>query len=668
MMPKVHTAPLWQRAVILLSGTVVGLVIVLGLRWGRPVLIPIALAVVLTFLLNPIVRILQRRGLGRVLSVMVAVSTVGVFLMCLGGMVTRQVAGMLAELPQNTANIKAKVATLRQLGSGPLISQFEQMIDEISQEIQRPSGQTPTVLEDGSILVRVPVEPPSTSPVEAVRIPSPSIPWRSLTGYLGSAFEVLATLAFALVLLVFFLLGREDLRDRIVLLAGKARLALTSKALEDVTERISRYMVMVAMLNGGFGILLSAGLFALQVPYALLWGFLAATLRFIPYIGPWVGAIFPIVMSLAISEGWWQPLAVFGFVMILELASNNVVEPMVFGHSTGVSPTALLISAAFWLFLWGPIGLVLSAPFAVCLVVLGKNIPQLGFLHLLLGDAPALRANVGLYQRLMLGDELEAARLVVQRMKTAPPEEVYDEMLLPALNFTRRDVQRDYLTDEDQRMILKGMRESLRQTNEILQTTAALASNPEQQALALEDQLVLAPSEFEPLTILGCPAKDDTDCVGLEMLRQLLDPTHWNLEVTALETLTSELATRVVDAPPAIICIASLPPGGLSHARYLCKRLRDASPKIEIIVGRWGSHRNNRLDRERLEQAGASFVTTTLLETQKLLESRRPLVKHMTPTTVVASARDHDSISSLVMNAPQCVADIRSVSHDSAAD
>ena len=647
-----QTVPLWQRAVVVLSGTVVGLVIVLGLYWGRPVLVPIALAVLLTFLLNPIVRFLQRRGLGRVLSVMVAVSTVGVVLTCLGGMVTRQVAGMLAELPQNTANIKAKVATLRQLGSGPLVEQFGQMIEEISQEFQRPRKLKPLELEDGSILVHVPAESSAKSPVEAAPVRGESIPWLSLTGYLGSAFEVLVTLAFALVLLVFFLLGREDLRDRIVLLAGKARLALTSKALEDVTERISRYILMVAMLNGGFGILLTAGLFALQVPYALLWGFLAAALRFIPYIGPWVGAIFPIVMSLAISEGWWQPLAVFGFVMVLELASNNIVEPMVFGRSTGVSPTALLVSAAFWLFLWGPIGLVLSAPFAVCLVVLGKNIPQLSFLQLLLGDTPALRANVGLYQRLMLGDELEAARLVVQRMKTAPPEEVYDEMLLPALNFTRRDIQRDYLTDDDQRMILKGMRESLRQTDELLHTAAAAVSNSDQQALALEAQHAPSPSEFEPLAILGCPAKDDTDCVGLEMLRQLLDPTHWDLEVTALETLTSELAARVTDAPPAIICIASLPPGGLSHARYLCKRLRDASPNIEIIVGRWGQQRNHRLDRERLEQAGASFVTTTLLETLKLLESRRSLVKHMPPTAIVASAHDPISSSSLVMNAP----------------
>jgi predicted PurR-regulated permease PerM len=617
---------MWQRAVILLSGTVVGLVVVLGLRWGRPVLIPIALAVLLTFLLNPIVRTLQRRGLKRVFSVMVTVSTVGILLMCLGWMVTGQVAGMLAELPQNTGKITAKVKTLRELGSGPFAERFGQMVEEISQELQRPSSEKGT---DGAEQADV----PWTSPAEIVRFRTESTPWLSLTGYLSSAVEVLATLAFALILLVFFLMGRDDLRDRIVLLAGKARLALTSKALEEVTERISRYIVMVAMVNGGFGVVLAAGLFMFQVPYALLWGFIAAGLRFIPYIGPWIGAAFPIAMSLATSEGWGQPLAVFGYVMALELICNNVVEPLLFGHSTGVSPTALLISAAFWLYLWGPIGLVLSAPFAVCLVVLGKNIPQLGFLNLSLGDVPALRAHVGLYQRLMLGDQHEAAALVLHRMKESPADEVYDEMLIPALNFTNRDVQRDYLTDEDQQIVLDGMRVSLRQADGFLRTVSG------SQGPLTPDELhtISTSPTIAPIKIVGCPAKDETDCVGLEMLRQLLDPTHWDLEVTALETLTSELAARIAEDPPAVICIASLPPGGLAHARYLCKRLREASPEILIIVGRWASPRNNKIDRERLEQAGANFVTTTLLETRQLLESRLPLLPRKLSATDLAA-------------------------------
>ena len=643
-MARAHPLPLWQRAVILLSSTVVGLVIVLGLRWGRPVLIPIALAVLLTFLLNPLVRTLQRRGLGRIFSVMLAVSMVGIVLIGLSWMVTRQVTGMLAALPQNTANINAKVKTLRQLGSGPLIEQFEQMVEEIGQELQRPAnGPISAALKERKL------ESVRTESAAETVFRAESIPWLSLTASLGSVLEVLATLAFTLVLLVFFLLGREDLRDRIVLLAGKARLALTSKALEDVTDRISRYIVMVAMVNGGFGVFLTAGLLLLQVPYALLWGFLAAGLRFLPYFGPWIGALFPIVMSLATSEGWWQPLAVFGYVMVLELISNNVVEPLAFGQSTGVSPTALLISAAFWLYLWGPIGLVLSAPFAVCLVVLGKNIPQLGFLHLLLGDVPALRANVGLYQRLMLGDEQEAVRLVLLHMKDSKSDEVYDDLLIPALNYAKRDVQRDYLTEDDQRTVLEGMRESLRQADRFHESTAVDHADQKDHPPDGRSAIV----SHKPVVILGCPASDDLDCAGLEMLRQLLDPTHWDLKVTAVETLASELVARIAVDPPAVICIASLPPGGIAHARYLCKRLRDASSEIPIIVGRWGQQRNGNLERERLETAGASFMTTTLLETRQLLESRRPLLTRESPIAPILARPDRAASQELKLDRPK---------------
>ena len=482
-----------------------------------------------------------------------------------------------------------------------------------------------------------------SSKAEAAEIKT--VPWLSLTGYLSSALEVLATLAFALVLLVFFLLGREDLRDRLVLLAGKTRLAITSKAVEDVTVRVSRYIVIVAVVNGGFGALLTVGLMVLGTPYAVLWGFLAAALRFVPYIGPWIGAVFPIVMSLATSEGWRQPLAVFGYVLALELITNNIVEPLLFGHSTGVSPTALLISAAFWLYLWGPIGLILSAPFAVCLVVLGKNTPQLSFLNLLLGDGPAFNSQMNVYQRLMVGTQHETDSFVAHHLKGAQAEEVFDSLLIPALNYTRRDVQRDYLTSDDQRSILEGMRVSLKQIDNLRRTESAREEHPEVRPLDDESEPL-----SKPARLLACPAGDDTDRVGLEMLQQLLDPTRWEIEVTAPETLTSEIVARVAEDPPDMICIASLPPGGLAQARYLCKRLKSSAPEIPIVVGRWSHTRNSKLDRERLEQAGASFVTTTLLETRKLLVSRLPLLTRDLSTTAVPESEQSGSDDELVLN------------------
>ena len=619
-MTKTRIIPSWQNAIIILSGTVVSLIIVIGLYWGRPVLVPIALAILLTFLLNPIINKLQQRGLGRIPAVMLGVSAAGLVMLLIGGLVARQVTILVAELPQNTANIKAKVKTLRQFGSSPMAAQFEKMAEEISEATTLPSAEQTTPqgeIKDLSLLDKAVASGP-------VIVRTESTPWLGLTGYLSSAFEVLATLAFSLILLVVFLIGRDDLRDRVVVLAGRARVATTSKALEDVTERIGRYLLMVAMLNGGFGILLGLGLFVLQVPYAFLWGFLAGSLRFIPYIGPWIGAIGPIAIAMATSEGWFQPIAVFGLVLVLELVGNNIVEPWAFGNSTGVSSTALIISAAFWGYLWGPIGLVMSAPIAVCLMVIGRNIPQLAFLNLLLGSEPALRSDMGIYQRFMLGDEQEATRLILLRLKDAPTGEVFDEMLIPTLSFAKRDFLRNQLSEEDCKLVLAGVHNSLGHTEKFLQTIEQRKEDELKLATAEVDAPV--PVQVRRVTMLVCPGADASDSAALTMLRQSLNSIQWEIEQTAVETLTSELAARIAIDPPAILCIAALPPRGLAHARYLCKRLRDSSSELQIVVGRWGQKRNCKLEREQLEQAGATFVTTSLAETIQLLNSRLPLL------------------------------------------
>jgi predicted PurR-regulated permease PerM len=620
-MSKPRTVPSWQSAITILSGTVVSLIIIVALQWGRPVLIPIALAILLTFLLNPVVKKLQRLGLGRMPAVMVAVFAAGLTILLIGGLIVRQVTILVAELPQNTANIKAKITTLRQLGSGPLAARFEKMAEEISSDSNLPFAEP--YPQQGETQQPEPPEEAVTS--VPVILQSESTLWRGLTGYLNSAFEVLATLAFSLILLIVFLIGRDDLRDRVVALAGRARVAVTSKALEDVTERISRYLVMVALLNGGYGLMLTAGLFALQVPYAFLWGFFAGSLRFIPYLGPWIGAACPIAMTLATSEGWFQPLAVFGFVLVLELVSNNILEPLVFGRSTGVSSTALIISAAFWLYLWGPIGLVLSAPIAVCLMVLGRNIPQLSFLYLLIGSDPALRSDMSIYQRFMLDDEHEATRLLLQRLKDSPADEVFDEMLIPTLNYAKRDVLRDQLTEEDLKMVLDGVGRSLGHAKEFLRSQTQ--TRQDQLMDSMDEMKVERPVACRPVQLLICPASDASDSVAIDMLRQSLSPELWDIECTAVDTLTSELVARIAANPPDILCIAALPPRGLSHAKYLCKRLRDSSPELSIVVGRWGQKRNGHLECERLEQAGASCVTTSLVETCRYLMSRLPILQ-----------------------------------------
>ncbi len=611
-MNKQQSLTSWQHALIALSRTFIGLAIVLALMWGRPVLIPIALAALLTFLLNPLVRSLQQRGLGRVLSVIVAVSCVGIGFTVIGVIGTRQISKLVSEIPENTAKITAKVKTLKQLFSSSMAHRFEDMIEEVSRELRESADPLSIDVDLGGV-----IEPVISRPVPARAVTSGSIPWMLLTGYLGSAFEVLATMAFALVLLVFFLLEREGLRDRLVLLAGKSHLTVTSKALEDATSRISRYIVMVAIVNGGFGVLLTVGLLLIGMPYAVLWGCLAALLRFVPYIGPWVGALFPIAMSLAMSEGWWQPVAVFSFVMVLELISNNIVEPLAFGRTIGVAPTALLISAAFWLLLWGPIGLILSAPFAVCLVVLGKNIPQLGFLNVLLGDQPALTADVGFYQRLLIRNHQEASALVVARLHGPDSERVFDELLVPALNFTKRDLHRGHITEDEGESLLQSLSQSFADVNLFHQTDGVGGATSSE-----DDATKNCPGRHK---ILGCSAGGIVDRTALAMLDELLDPAHWDLELVSAETLTSELVARVALEAPVAICIAAIPPGSVAQARYLCKKLRAANPDVPLIVGRWGERRTQQTDRERLAEAGATRVTTTLIETRHWLESLHPI-------------------------------------------
>lgn len=609
------SVPAWQRAIVVMSGTLVGFILVLTLQWSRPVLIPVALAVIFTLLLNPVVKALYRRGLGQVLSTLITVTVAAAVLIVFGWLIGKQVTGLMADLPKNTEKIKDKVKALKALGSGPLQEQLGHMIEEISDEIYAPiaekerssAGKEDAEVDSGTVIVK------SSEPGG----------WLNISSYVGSAFESIAMLAFSFVMLVFFLIERTDLRDRIVILAGRARLPLTSKALEDITDRVSRYIGVVALINGGFGLVLTLGLLVIGVPYALLWGVVAAALRFLPYLGPWIGAIFPITMSLATSNGWGQPIAVLIFVGIVELITNNAIEPLVFGHMTGVTPIALLVSAACWLYLWGPVGLLLSAPFAVCLVVIGKNIPQLNFLYVLLGDKPALAADYSYYQRLMLEDYAEAALMAEKRFMQPDPDEVYDELIIPALNYTKRDFERGYLSEDERDSIAQGVRESLKKIEASLEETAArIVDNSDIQM----HQPRIDAQEDNRLRILCCPASDDIDHLVLEMFKQLVGERRWRIDIESSEVLSAELIDHVRSQQPSVVVICSTPPGGVAQAKYLCKRLRNEFPDLPIVVARCGQRKTRRVV-ETLQRLGATAVTKSLLDTKKFLIARLPVLE-----------------------------------------
>ncbi len=440
-----------------------------------------------------------------------------------------------------------------------------------------------------------------------------------LPALLSSLLETLGSLALALVLVVFMLLKREDLRNRLIRLVSQGQITVMTKALDDAGQRISRFLLMQLIINATVGLSVGLGLLAIGVQYAFLWGFLAAVFRYVPYIGVWIAAISPIILSVAMFEGWGQPLLVIEIFLTIELVASNFAEPRLYGRSIGVSEVALLVAAAFWAFLWGPIGLILSSPLTVCLVVLGKYVPQLKFLDVLLGDEPPLDAHVTFYQRLLARDQDEATQLVLAQAKASSPEQVYDEFLVPALNYAKRDRERDDLMESDEQSVLQAMREILEDLGE----RREVVTQAEEAIHAADRGNASTPI---PLRVLACPARDQADRLALEMLRQLLDPAKWVVEIAAVETMTADLVAQVAEQAPALVCIGALPPGGLAHARYLCKKLRARFLEVKIIVGRWGLTGDVEANRNQFQEAGADMTATTMLETRNQLNSLLPIL------------------------------------------
>ena len=568
------------------------LMVVAALYWGRTVLLPLALAALLTFILTPAVTWLEQHRFRRLPAVMVVVVLVFAVLTGLGYVLTLQVGQLADQLPQHTQTIKAKVDALRQ-GSNGTVSRLIDMFNEITGSVHEVNQQAGNVVAAAELQGR-----PASGP---------SMHW--LTDLGGAAADFLAQAALVVVLIVFMLARREDLRDRMIRLFGRGHLTATTRALDEAGERISRYLFMLVLVNAGYGTVLSVALFFIGVPFALLWGFLVATLRFIPYVGVWIGAVFPILLAAATSTGWVAALLALGVILVLELIVGNFLEPILYGRSMGVSEVALLMSAAFWAWLWGPVGLVLSVPMTVCVAVLGKYVPQLKFFEILLRDEPVLALPVRYYQRLLAHDEDEANETVEEYLKNHPWESVFDQVLLPALALARRDGERGELEPDEEQAVYQTTREVLDDLVFRQQQISKLASVPVGEE----------PPKRTVIHALGFPAHDEADELTLHMLAQLLEPSGCRLEVFSSKSLAAEVLRRACEERPAFVVIGALPPGGLAQCRNLCKRLRVGCPDLKIFVVRWGQDENLDRVRDTLRRAGADGVVTTLEEARAQL-------------------------------------------------
>jgi predicted PurR-regulated permease PerM len=578
------------------------------LYWAQVVFIPLALAVFLTFLLGPAVAGLERRRLGRIPSVVVVVLLAALLLLGGAWMVTHQLTALALEVPKHTENVKVKIRSLRDTFKGKLTERFSRMADEITGELESKS----TADKPGSPSAS-PGPLPDSPPAVVIQPESP--PWLSrLPTFVMPALQPIGSLGLAIVLTVFMLHKREDVRNRFIRMVGRSNLITATKAVDDAGARISRYLLMQLIVNGTYGFAWGVGLWLIGVEYAMLWGFLAAALRYVPFIGAPLAALLPISLSLVAFEGWSQVLLIIGLLTVLELLSNNVMEPWLYGQSIGVSAVALIVAAAFWTFLWGPIGLILSGPLTVCLVVLGRYVPQLAFLDVLLGDEPVLDPAVSYYQRLLAADQEEAIDIARTFASESSVAQACDALLIPSLVHMNRDKDRDELPEGDESFILRATSELLDEFGARLSVSGVpTESSPH----AANDNRVV---------LLACPARDKADQLAIEMLQKVLDNTKWDVQVAGVELTAAELTEIAAQTQPGIICIGSLPPGGLSHTRYLCKKFRSRLPGAKIFVGRWGLKSNFKDNEEQALSAGADAVTTTLMETANQLTAWLPVM------------------------------------------
>jgi predicted PurR-regulated permease PerM len=563
----------------------VPMVIIVGILYvAKPVVVPLALAVLLTFVLTPLVISIQRRGLKRVPAVLIVVVLTFATFGIVGWGVGTQVANLVRDLPRHAEQVKAKIARLQTSGNGPVSRLLESF---------RGIGDAPAATTPGS-------EPKVVEPPVVVTQAEESF-FSRFAEVATSAIEPIASAALILVLVIFMLIKREDLRNRVIGLLGHGRLTGTTRVLVESAQRLSRLLLMQLAINTGFGILFGIALLLIGVPYWFLWGFLAVVLRFIPYVGSWMAAAFPILLSFAIAPGWGQPLLVLAVFIGLDVTTANVVEPLLFGHSTGVSPVALLVAAVFWTWVWGPIGLVLSTPLTLCLVVLGQHVPRLRFLALLLGDQPALSVHAQYYQRLLAGDRDEALLVAKQYARLKGPEHVPDDVLIPALRYARRDRQNAGLTATDETFIFEVTQELVEDLGKTERITG-----PSLHADA-------TPESAEPL-ILGCPAHHKAEELTVTMLRNVLAPGGYRFKQFETRTLPVETEAWIAREKPDVVFIAILPPGGIPQARYLCRRLRKRFPELKIVVGYWGKVKDFDRLLVRLRSSGASYVVTSVIQ------------------------------------------------------
>src|SRR5580658_1223828 len=600
------------------AGAIVLFGTIAALYFAREILIPFAFALILTFLLSPVVALLQRLRTGRVLSVLTTVLLSIAMLGGIGWIVASQLVDVANQLPLYRQNIHAKIEAVHMPVTGQL-GKAAESVQEIVRDITGPGAESPAapLRSRNRAPANVPPAPASPMPVRMVQ-PPPS-GWAELRDLGAPVLAPMGRVGMVVIFTVFMLLKREDLRNRLVLLVGLGQLNRMTQALDDAAGRVSRYLLMQFLVNAGFGTVFGLGLYLVGVPNPALWGAVAGMLRIVPYVGTLAAAMLPIALSLAAFDGWLRPLLVFLLVACLELVVGNFIEPWLYGAHVGISSLALLVAAVFWAVLWGPAGLILSTPLTVCVVVLGRYVPQLSFLHIMLGDEPVLAAEAQIYQRLLAMDQLEAHTVVDQFLKGRPLIELYDAVLIPALTMAEQDRH-------------KGAIDAVREEFLFLSINEMIAEFSEYQVADSEP----GAAEHHDTRILCLPAHDRADEVTASMLAQLLEQKGFaTLSFPVVGSSLHEVLGLIEAGRSDVVCISALPPYAFAPARAMCKQIRERFPKLKVVVCVWGFNGDTPKAMTRFERTQPDRLCTSLAEA---VEHIQELVSPKPEPAVLAEA------------------------------
>jgi len=574
---------------------------------AREVLIPFAFALTLAFILSPLVASLQRMRLPRFLAVLLVMTIATLATAGIAWEVANQLVVVVNDLPKYRQNIRNKIDAFRSPKQSVLAKATES-VKEISKDLTAASPPpSPTTPAPRS---RVAPAPPLPTKVELVE------PEITGVAYLRALVEPflapLAQIGVILIFTVFMLANREDLRNRFIRLAGGGRLNVMTQAIDDAVQRVSKYLQLQFLINGVFGAIFGAGLFFIGVPYAFLWGALAGIFRIIPYIGALAAAGLPFVLSLAVFDGWQQPVMVFTLYFVLELIIGNFVEPLLYGAHTGISSLAILVTAVFWTVLWGLPGLVLSTPLTVCAVVLGRYVPQLGFLHILLGEDPVLEPQEHVYQRLLAMDPQEAKSVTDEYLKTHPLVELYDAVLLPALALAEQDRHKGDLDPAREESLFLSLSEMIADYAEH-QDVAPETAEPEE-AVVESDRVAEPPVAVVRAAagprILCFPARDEADAISAAMLAQVLERAGFSTICLPIGVPLDDVKPLLRADSEDVICICAVPPFALAHSRTMFKQVAVRYPEIPVVVGIWGFTSDLNRAKAHFAQDANMLITT----------------------------------------------------------